>query len=123
MIGHGGTSTSELTALSLPKRLRAALERRGVLEAEEISTLLKSEIERFDNDIGEAVKVLCRANPSWKENEGAAAKLVNDHKDTFYPAYHGTTLTIALLDQSDYRLWLAGVGDSTVGECIFQSIG
>jgi pyruvate dehydrogenase phosphatase len=80
-----------------------------------ISALLLEEIEKFDRQIGEAVITLCK-KPK-KLTEGQAQELVQKHSEVLSRAYHGTTLTIALVNRSQEAMWLAGVGDSTVGKC------
>ena len=121
--GHGGTSTAEYTARVLPGRIWAELSALpDRLDRDKdpnyrtlISTLLLEEIEKFDRQIGEAVIKLCK-KPK-KLTEGQARELVQKHSEVLSRAYHGTTLTIALVNRSQEAMWLAGVGDSTVGEC------
>ena len=81
---------------------------------ESISALLSEEIERFDREIGEAVTILCK-DP--RKLTGAQARLlIEKHAETLSRAYHGTTLTVALINLTREGLWVAGVGDSTVCE-------
>jgi len=80
-----------------------------------ISALLSEEIEKFDREIGKAVTALCK-DPR-KLTEAQARLLIEKHAETLSRAYHGTTLTIALTNLTREDLWVAGVGDSTVGEC------
>jgi pyruvate dehydrogenase phosphatase len=80
-----------------------------------ISTLLVEEIEKFDREIGEAVLALCEKPTKLTERQ--ARDLVQNHSEVLSRAYHGTTLTVALVNRTQEAMWLAGVGDSTVGEC------
>lgn len=121
--GHGGTSTAEYTAQVLPGRIWAELSTLpDRLDPDKdqnyqtlIPALLLEEIEKFDRQIGEAVIALCK-KPK-KITEGQARELVQKHSEVLSRAYHGTTLTIALVNRSQEAMWLAGVGDSTVGKC------
>ena len=79
-----------------------------------ISALLGEEIERLDKEIGEAVTALCK-DPR-KLTEAQARLMIEKHREALSRAYHGTTLTIALINRARESLWVAGVGDSTVGE-------
>ena len=123
--GHCGTITAEYTAWALPERICGALgtinppPNRLDLNNDQdyrgrISTLLSEEIEKFDREIGEAVIALCK-KPT-KLTEAQARDLVRKHSEVLSRAYHGTTITIALLNRTQETVWLAGVGDSTVGE-------
>jgi len=81
---------------------------------ERISAVLLEEIETFDREIGGAVIALCK-KPK-KLNETQARDIVEKHSEVLGRAYHGTTLTLALANRNRGDLWVAGVGDSTVGE-------
>ena len=86
------------------------------------SALLSEEIEKFDWEIGEAVTTLCK-DPR-KLSEANARLLIETHSEVLSWAYHGTTLTVALINNTQEDLWVANVGDSTVGEsadCHFAS--
>jgi pyruvate dehydrogenase phosphatase len=130
--GHCGTITAEYTAWALPERICAALgtlnplPNRPDLNNDQdyqgrISTLLSEEIEKFDREIGEAVIALCNFKKPMKLTEAQARDLVQKHSEVLSRAYHGTTITIALLNRTQEAVWLAGVGDSTVGE--YKQIG
>ncbi|KIM75627.1 hypothetical protein PILCRDRAFT_13408 [Piloderma croceum F 1598] len=121
--GHGGTETPKYTVQYLPGRIHAALQTLcsptdgldpNVKEQfqESISALLSEEIERFDREIGEAVTTLCK-DPR-KLMEAQARLLVEKHAETLSRAYHGTTLTFALINLTREGLWVAWVGDLTV---------
>jgi pyruvate dehydrogenase phosphatase len=123
--GHGGTETPEFTIQYLPGRIHAALQTlcspTDGLDTnfkeqfqESISALISEEIERFDREIGEAVTILCK-DPR-KLTEAQARLLIEKHAETLSRAYHGTTLTVALINLTREGLWVAGVGDSTVCE-------
>jgi pyruvate dehydrogenase phosphatase len=123
--GHCGTITAEYTAQALPERIHAALGTLNPLPNRldlkndqdyrgRISTLLSEQIEKFDREIGEAVIALCK-KPT-KLTEAQARDLVQKHSEVLSRAYHGTTITIVLLNRTQEAVWLAGVGDSTVGE-------
>ena len=123
--GHVGTAAAEYTARALPGRICAALHdiiplRDGLdpqndqSYQESISALLRDEIEKFDKEIGEAVIALCKKPKKLSEAE--ARDLVEKHSEVLSRAYHGTTLTLALVNRAQEAMWLAGVGDSTVGE-------
>jgi pyruvate dehydrogenase phosphatase len=76
--------------------------------------LLVEEIEKFDREIGEAVLALCKKPTKLTERQ--AQDLVQKHSEVLSRAYHGTTLTVALVNRTQKAMWLAGVGDSTVGK-------
>jgi pyruvate dehydrogenase phosphatase len=124
-LGHCGTTAAEYTAQALPGRIYAALRSHTPLPdrldpngdqgyQSRISALLLEEIEKFDREIGEAVLALCKK--PMKLTERQAQNLVQKHSEVLGRAYHGTTLTVALVNCTQEAMWLAGVGDSTVGE-------
>ena len=76
--------------------------------------LLLEEIETFYREISKAVIALCK-KPN-KLTKVQARDIVENHSEVLGRAYHGTTLTLALANHTQEDLWLAGVGDSTVGE-------
>ncbi len=49
-------------------------------------------------------------------SEEEALRLIDEHKEAFARAMHGTTLTVAVVDIAHRVMWAAGVGDSTIGE-------
>jgi hypothetical protein len=79
-----------------------------------ISALLRQEVMTFDREIGEAVKRICPNPRGVKESK--ARGLVAQHREILGRAYYGTTLTIALINRTENDMWVAGVGDSTVGQ-------
>jgi serine/threonine protein phosphatase PrpC len=131
--GHGGIETAEFTARSLPGHIYAALQALNLLPDgfdpkgnheyhARISALL-NEIEKFDREIGEAVTALCK-DPR-KVTEANARLLIETHSEVLSRAYHGTTLTVALINNTQEDLWVANIGDSTVGasaDCHFASL-
>ncbi|KAF5379045.1 hypothetical protein D9615_006038 [Tricholomella constricta] len=115
--GHGGTDTVDYTANNLPSFLRDALRLRLAssvsVNPDEVSSLLRSQIEKFDHEIGEAVKNLCPKPEEFEDD--FARKLVNGpDSDIFRRAYAGTTLAAALIDGHKKHLWAIGLGDSSV---------
>ena len=125
VLGHVGTTAAEYTAQALPGCICEALRNLTSLQdgldpnnnggyQDRISRLLHDEIEKFDRGIGEAVLALCK-KPK-KLTEAQARDLIQAHSEVLSRAYHGTTLTIALVNRAQDAMWLAGVGDSTVGE-------
>ena len=115
--------TAEYTARTIPGCICAVLYNHALLLGtdsinnkyhERISALLLEEIETFDREIGEAVIALCK-KPK-KLTEGQARDIVEKHSEVLGRAYHGTTLALALVNRTREDLWVAGVGDSTVGE-------
>ena len=125
-LGHGGTATVEYAMNELPLQIRTALhlliqnhlhgrlDRSNVGHGEQVSLTLRQEIERFDTNIGKAVKNLCR-KPHKLTEEGART-LIQQHSDTLQRAFCGTTLAAALVNVEEKLMWAVGVGDSTVGE-------
>ncbi|KAK0209516.1 protein serine/threonine phosphatase 2C [Armillaria fumosa] len=119
--GHGGDCTAEYSATTLPGRIEAEL--RGVVErykrrsretfTKRVQDILVRQIYYFDKEIGDAVRELC-PDPSLLDDE-QARNLVDTHKDVFERAYCGSTLAVALVDNEHNDLWIAGLGDSTVG--------
>ncbi len=84
------------------------------------TTALKEHIERFDRDIGEALKDIC-PNPE-DLTEADARELIARHMDVVVRAFQGTTLALALVNLDHRFMWAAGVGDSTVGESIWRRL-
>ena len=120
--GHCGTTAAEYTARALPRRICTALynltdslDPKNEGYQARISALLLEEIENFDKEIGEAVLALCKKPEKLTESQ--ALDLVQKNSEVLSRAYHGTTLTIALVNRTQEAMWLAGVGDSTVGKC------
>ena len=118
--GHGGLETSEYTADHLPSRIHAAL-RKAVLiaktetlDAQIISDLLCSQVEKFDKEIGKDVKRLC---PKPREMDDAELQALIDGPQghILRRANSGTTFTAALIDGEKKNLWVVGIGDSSVG--------
>ncbi|KAG7439669.1 protein serine/threonine phosphatase 2C [Guyanagaster necrorhizus] len=119
--GHGGNFTAEYSAATLPGRIEEEL--RGVVErykgrsqkryTKRVQEILSRQIYYFDKGLGDAIKELC-PDPSLLDDE-QARNLVNANKDVFQRALSGSTLAIALLDNERNHLWVAGLGDSTVG--------
>ncbi|PBK90488.1 hypothetical protein ARMGADRAFT_1054450 [Armillaria gallica] len=111
-----GDCTAEYSATALPGRIEAEL--RGVVErykrrfGRSRETFIKR-IYYFDKEIGDAVKELC-PDPSLLDDE-QARNLIDAHREVFQRAYCGSTLAVALLDNERNHLWIAGLGDSTVG--------
>jgi pyruvate dehydrogenase phosphatase len=132
-LGHGGIKTADFTARSLPGHIYVALQALNRLPDglnpkgnheyhDRVSALLSEEIEKFDREIGEAVTTLCK--DLRKLSEANAQLLIKTHSEVLSRAYHGTTLTVAQIDNTQEDLWVANVGDSTVGEsadCHFAS--
>jgi hypothetical protein len=77
-------------------------------------TVPLEEIEKFGKEIGEAVIALCKDPRKLIEARGR--DLIRQHSEVFCNAYHGTTLSITLVNRTQEAMWLAGVGDSTVLE-------
>ena len=100
--------------LLIQDHLHGRLDRSNIGLGEQVSLTLRQEIERFDLNIGKAVKNLCR-KPHNLTEEGARA-LIQEHSDTLQRAFCGTTLAAALVNIMEKLLWAVGVGDSTVGE-------
>ena len=100
--------------LLIQDHLHGRLDRSNIGLGEQVSLTLRQEIERFDLNIGKAVKNLCR-KPHELTEEGARA-LIQEHSDTLQRAFCGTTLAAALVNIMEKLLWAVGVGDSTVGE-------
>ncbi|KAK0481147.1 hypothetical protein EDD18DRAFT_1363249 [Armillaria luteobubalina] len=63
-------------------------------------------------EIGDAVLKLC-PDPSLLNDEETQA-LVDTNKDIFQRAFSGTTLSVALLDEEQDNLWVAGLSDLTI---------
>ncbi|PBK62466.1 hypothetical protein ARMSODRAFT_1024878 [Armillaria solidipes] len=119
--GHGGDCTAEYSAATLSGRIEAEL--RGVVErykrrsqetfTKRVQDILCRQIYYFDKEIGDAVKELCPV-PSLLDDEQARI-LVDAHRDVFQRAYCGSTLAVALLDNERNHLWIARLGNSTIG--------
>ncbi|OJT07286.1 [Pyruvate dehydrogenase [acetyl-transferring]]-phosphatase 2, mitochondrial, partial [Trametes pubescens] len=131
---HGGPETSEYTAKYLPRHLAATVERSigkhfggrldhtNIHEAEPVITaMLKREIVRFDWIIGRAVIDVYPDPRTLSEEE--ALRLIDEHKEAFARAMHGTTLTVAVVDIAHRVMWAAGVGDSTIALSTLDSAG
>ncbi|KAG7445315.1 protein serine/threonine phosphatase 2C [Guyanagaster necrorhizus] len=118
--GHGGAHTSEYAAANLPQLIEEAL--RDVVEecqnrsrdtlVSKVKNVLRERIEEFDEEIGNAVKNLC--SDPFTLNYLQAVALVNVNKPIFQRAFSGSTLSLALIDEEQENMWLAGLGDSTV---------
>lgn len=78
-----------------------------------VQDILCRQIYYFDKEIGDAVKELC-PDPSMLDDE-QARNLIDAHRFVFQRAYCGSTLAVALLDNERNHLWIAGLGDYTVG--------
>ncbi|KAK0196268.1 protein serine/threonine phosphatase 2C [Armillaria mellea] len=118
--GHGGEYTAEYGAANIAERIEKELRkvlpecqnqsRRTLISR--INKLLFWRIHYLDKDIGDAVQNLC-PDPSLLDDDEAQA-LIDANKDIFQRAFSGTTLAVALLDEEQDNLWVAGLGDSTV---------
>ncbi|KAK0488225.1 hypothetical protein EDD18DRAFT_1081753, partial [Armillaria luteobubalina] len=119
--GHGGAFTAEHAAANLPRLIEEEL--RDVLEEcqrrsrntliDKVKKLLRQKIEDFDENIGDAVLNLC-SDPSALSYPDAQ-DLVDANRDVFQRAFSGSTLALALIDEERNNMWVAGLGDSTVG--------
>ncbi|KAJ7497505.1 protein serine/threonine phosphatase 2C [Mycena latifolia] len=118
--GHGGTDLAEYAAQLLATQIQAALT--VLLEApgfcpekavESISDMLSQQINRFDRDIGQAVRNLCD-NPD-ELDATAAQTIVDANFEVLARAHYGSTLAAALIDENGTKIWVASVGDSTAG--------
>ncbi|KAK0481148.1 protein serine/threonine phosphatase 2C [Armillaria luteobubalina] len=112
--GHDGDCTAEYSVTMLPGRIEVEL-RKWSRETftKCVQDILVCQIYYFDKEISNAVKELC-PDPSLLDDE-QAHDLVDAHRDVFERAYHGSTLAVALVDNEHNDLWVAGLGDSTVG--------
>ncbi|KAJ6520317.1 protein serine/threonine phosphatase 2C [Mycena sanguinolenta] len=117
--GHGGSSTSEYTAKTLPGRIRASLAELDVGPSENsdlpgaVAKMLEDEVVRFDNAIGDELKRICPDPRALSEDE--ARRLISQHLKVIKRAYFGTTLAAALVNVTSRAMWAVGAGDSTVG--------
>ncbi|KAG7445558.1 uncharacterized protein BT62DRAFT_896431, partial [Guyanagaster necrorhizus] len=65
-----------------------------------------------DEEIGNAVKNLC--SDPFTLNYLQAVALINANKPIFQRAFSGSMLSLALINEEQENMWLAGLGDSTV---------
>ncbi|KAL1949334.1 hypothetical protein VTO73DRAFT_8215 [Trametes versicolor] len=125
--GHSGSYiTADYTTASLPPRLHASLqdvlvnqlhgqiERETLLEnAGLISSALSREVERFDDELGNALKEIF-PHPE-KLTKAQCYELLKAHYDVVQRAYRGCTLGAALINVTARCMWTLNVGDTTVG--------
>ncbi|PBK90489.1 hypothetical protein ARMGADRAFT_1082741 [Armillaria gallica] len=116
--GHGGEYTAEYGAANLAERIggknRVMCSQNVKIGLEKlisrINKLLFWRIYYLDREIGISVQNLC-PDPSLLDEE---ARALVDANIVFLRAFSGTTLAVALLDEEQDNLWVAGLGDSTV---------
>ncbi|KAJ7496077.1 protein serine/threonine phosphatase 2C [Mycena galericulata] len=117
--GHGGVNAAEYAVKTLPSSIRTAL---TVLlqepgadtnTAQRVSDMLLQEIKSFDHGIVKAVRNLCKSPDTL--DDVAAQAIVAANFEVLARAHYGSTLAAALLNESTAQLWVASVGDSTVG--------
>lgn len=128
--GYGGSDTSSFLADALPHRIRPALEQvirrhcSGLLNrtnceqaSPEIIAMLKRQVVDLDNSLLGAAIRAC-PNPRKINNKWDAEKLIRDDLSTgvLARAAQGSTLAMALIAIDDHFMWVAGVGNSTIGE-------
>lgn len=134
--GYGGPDTTHFVADALPQRLLPALARTirkhcgGLLDrknCEEASPgphivdMLRTQIVDLDYSLMGAVQRAC-PKPKHLSDEASAKELIREHMGTgvFARAAQGSTLAMAIvaIDDSDRFMWVAGVGNSTIGESV-----
>jgi pyruvate dehydrogenase phosphatase len=117
--GHGGTETAEYAASNLPGRIHATL-REAVLNATQtidpvsVSNILSSQVELFDQEIGNDVKRIC-PKPRRLDEAEVQALIDGPEGHILRRANAGTTFAAALIDGERKNLWIVGLGDSSVG--------
>ncbi|KAJ7446285.1 protein serine/threonine phosphatase 2C [Mycena galericulata] len=118
--GHGGVNTAEYAVKTLSSSIRTALtvllQEPGAdtnTATQRVSDMLLHEIKRFDHGIGKAVRNLCKSPDAL--DDVAAQAIVAANFEVLARAHYGSTLAAALLNESATQLWVASVGDSTVG--------
>jgi pyruvate dehydrogenase phosphatase len=120
-IGHWGTYTSEYVSVALPDFIRASLcslfadVSGAALDSPAISHLLCSLVERFDNELGQAVKRIC-PKPRRLNDTQAQALIEGPDGSILCRAKAGATVTAALVDGEKKHLWIIGLGDSSAGQ-------
>ncbi|KAI0649372.1 hypothetical protein C8Q79DRAFT_1065762, partial [Trametes meyenii] len=132
--GHSGNATADHTSRALPtlvrRKLRAFIQgpaggrlgRRNLEDnAPKISTLFKSEIESFDQSIGDALRKICPR--PWELSEEQARELIEKHEDVVERAFSGTTLACTLVNIELRCVWAAIVGDSSIGLSVIDVDG
>lgn len=127
-IGHSGSYiTADYTTASLPPRLHASLQDvlanqlHGQIECETllenaglISSALSREVERFDDELGNAIKEIF-PHPE-KLTKARCYELLKAHYDVVQRAYRGCTLGAALINVTARCMWTLNVGDTTAGK-------
>ncbi|OJT03704.1 hypothetical protein TRAPUB_5631 [Trametes pubescens] len=133
LLGHLGTTTADYCSQTLPVAIRARLQGYiqsigGRLDRSNIATheshvtvLLKDEIEMLEKRIGTAVREVCPRPERLTEEQ--ARRLIEEHHDILLRAFSGTTLVFALINVDQHFMWAAGVGDSSIGECVWRHLG
>ncbi|KAG7439676.1 uncharacterized protein BT62DRAFT_924571 [Guyanagaster necrorhizus] len=118
--GHGGAHIADYAAANLPRLIKEAprevvkdcLHRSRDTLVSKVKKVLRQRIEEFDEEIGEAVKNLC--SDPFTLNYPEAVTLVDANKGILQRAFSGSMLALALIDEEQENMWLAGLGDSTV---------
>lgn len=123
-----GTSTADYCSQTLPAAIRTKLQdfiqsiggrldRSNIVAHEaQVTALIKDEIEMLEKSIGTAVREICPLPEKLTKEEARA--LIKEHHEILWRAFSGTTLVFALINVDEHFMWAAGVGDSSVGECI-----
>lgn len=88
----------------------------NVFTEKAVSDFLKRQVREFDDGLGNAVKALC-PNPAGNISDKEARELYRVHKEVITRARCGSTMASVLIDKSENRMWVCGVGDSSVGKC------
>ncbi|KAJ7702985.1 hypothetical protein B0H17DRAFT_81596 [Mycena rosella] len=114
--GYNGTDLAEYAARNLPARICAALnellgtplEADATTETQRISDMLSHRIQRFDRDLGKAVRNLSE-NPD-ELDDAAAQAIVDANFDILARAHYGSTFAAALVNEDGTKLWVASLG-------------
>jgi hypothetical protein len=102
--GHGGAHTSDYTVLHLPDLiwtvtvLRLHLEESKVVNLQAVAALLRLQIQRFDHQIGNAVKKLC-PKPKKVDDATLEALFAGPHAHILHRANSEATLSAVLLEK------------------------
>lgn len=81
--------------------------------------MLRTQIVDLDYSLMGAVKRVC-PKPKYLSDQESATELIREHMGTgvFARAAQGSTLAMAIIALEDRFMWVAGVGNSTIGESV-----
>jgi serine/threonine protein phosphatase PrpC len=104
---------------NLPSHIHAAL--RSMMNTQpnstgdSISEMLRNQVEEYDREFGKAFED-CARDSAGCDDDQLDAIFNGPNREIINLACCGTTLSAALIDGEKKRMWVLGLGDSSIGE-------